>query len=269
MKCRDLIEILEELAPTALSCEWDNPGLLAGRSDKEVKTVFLALDATDNAIESAVLCQADMIITHHPLIFKPLKKVNDEDFISRRILKMIQNDISYYAMHTNFDAAPGCMGDLAGEYLGLEDTKVLEVMGKTEDDKDYGIGIYGSFKGAMTLRETAEAVKKAYGIPFVTVFGNMEEENSGKVIKTAAICPGAGGSTLREALSCGADVYITGDISHHEGIDAVANGMAVIDAGHYGIEHIFTGFMERYLGEKLGEQLKVVKERDTFPNCVI
>lgn len=214
MKCRELIEILEELAPVSLACDWDNPGLLAGRSDKEVRTVYLALDATDDVIDNAVECRADMIITHHPLIFKPLKKVNDEDFISRRILKMIQNDISYYAMHTNFDAAPGCMADLAGERLGLKDTRVLELMGKTAEDKDYGIGIYGCFGRSMTLRETAEAVKKAYGIPFVTVFGNMEGS-----IRTAAICPGAGGSTLKEALKCGADVYITGDIGHHEGID--------------------------------------------------
>ena len=85
MKCRELIEILEELAPVSLACDWDNPGLLAGRSDKEVRTVYLALDATDDVIDNAVECRADMIITHHPLIFKPLKKVNDEDFISRRI----------------------------------------------------------------------------------------------------------------------------------------------------------------------------------------
>lgn len=264
MKCRELIEILEELAPVSLACDWDNPGLLAGRSDKEVRTVYLALDATDDVIGNAVECRADMIITHHPLIFKPLKKVNDEDFISRRILKLIQNDISYYAMHTNFDVAPGCMADLAGERLGLKDTRVLELMGKTAEAIDYGIGIYGCFDRTMTLRETAEAVKKAYGIPFVTVFGNMEGS-----IKTAAICPGAGGSTLKEALKCGADVYVTGDIGHHEGIDAVANDMAVIDAGHYGIEHIFTGFMEKFLGERLGEQLKVMKEGDTFPNCVV
>ena len=76
-------------------------------------------------------------------------------------LKMIQNDISYYAMHTNFDAAPGCMADLAGERLGLKDTRVLELMGKTAEDKDYGIGIYGCFGRSMTLRETAEAVKNS------------------------------------------------------------------------------------------------------------
>ena len=264
MLCKEIMRVIEATYPKDAALDFDNVGLLVGRSEKEVNRIYLALDATDSVIESAEKAGADMLITHHPLIFTPLKKVTDEDFVSRRVLKLISNDIAYYAMHTNFDAAPGCMADLAGERLGLKDTRVLELMGKTAEDKDYGIGIYGCFGRSMTLRETAEAVKKAYGIPFVTVFGNMEGS-----IRTAAICPGAGGSTLKEALRCGADVYITGDIGHHEGIDAVANDMAVIDAGHYGIEHIFTDFMEKFLEERLGERLKVMKERDTFPNCVV
>lgn len=283
MRCRELIEILEALAPLSMACEWDNPGLLAGRSDKEVRTVFLAVDATESVVDDAINCGADLIITHHPLIFKPLKKVNDEDFISRRILKMIRSDISCYAMHTNFDAAPGCMGHLAGERMRLRDTRVLEVMGRTADDREYGIGIFGAMERPMTLRETAEAVKAAYGLPFVTVFknpgdtesegqenrSNREAGRPGRIYRTAAICPGSGGSTLQEALRRGADVYITGDIGHHQGIDAVANGMAVIDAGHYGIEHIFTEFMEQFLREMLGGELTTIKEKNIFPNCVV
>ena len=117
MKCSNIIEKLEELCPLSCACEWDNPGLLAGRQHKEVKKVLLALDATDQVVEEAIRQQADMLITHHPLIFKPLKKVNDQDFISRRILKLIQSDISYYAMHTNFDSAPGCMGAVSYTHL--------------------------------------------------------------------------------------------------------------------------------------------------------
>ena len=138
MKCRELIEILEELAPVSLACDWDNPGLLAGRSDKEVRTVYLALDATDDVIDNAVECRADMIITHHPLIFKPLKKVNDEDFISRRILKMIQNDISYYAMHTNYDVLG--MADLSGRILELEDAQVLDITSEADGVPEDGGG---------------------------------------------------------------------------------------------------------------------------------
>ncbi len=266
MRCSEIIKVLNELAPESMACEWDNPGLLAGRSDKEVKKILLAVDATDSVLAQAIEMGTDMIITHHPLIFKALKKVNDQNFISRRILTMIQKDISYYAMHTNFDAAPGCMAGLAGQRLGLSGCRALEPMGVTEDGTEYGIGVIGTMEEEMTLRETAQKVKEAFGIPFVTVFGELDGE---KKMKTAAVCPGAGTSTLSEALAGQADVYITGDISHHEGIDAVACGMAVIDAGHYGIEHIFMGFMEKYLTEKLGTEVEVRQAAEEFPNCVI
>ena len=235
MKCSEIIKILETLSPRSMACDWDNPGLLAGRSGKEVKTIFLAVDATDSVIEQAEQAGADMILTHHPLIFKGIKQVSDQDFIGRRILRMIQDDISYYAMHTNFDAAPGCMADLAAKKLGLTDCEVLEV-------------------------------KEAFGLPYAAVFGELDGE---AVIQKAAVCPGAGGSTMGEALAAGAQVYITGDISHHEGIDAVAQGMAVIDAGHYGIEHIFTEFMEKYLMRKLGDAVKVVREKPAFPIQIV
>ena len=132
MKCREIIEILNRLAPESMACDWDNPGLLVGRRDKEVKRVLVAVDADDAVVEESLRLGADMLLTHHPLIFSPLKKINDDDFIGRRILKLIQGDISYYAMHTNFDAAPGCMAELAAERLQLGETEVLEHMGETE-----------------------------------------------------------------------------------------------------------------------------------------
>ena len=107
MKCGEIIEILNRLAPESMACDWDNPGLLAGRRQKEVKRVLVAVDADDAVVEEALRLGADMLLTHHPLIFRPLKKVNDDDFIGRRILKLIQGDISYYAMHTNFNILGG------------------------------------------------------------------------------------------------------------------------------------------------------------------
>lgn len=271
MKCKEIIEILNKLAPVSMACEWDNPGLLAGRSNKDVGKILIALDATEAVIEEAIRIKADMILTHHPLIFRPVKKINDEDFIGRRLLAIIKADISYYAMHTNFDAAPGCMADLAADLLGLEKQGVLEVMGRMTaengtEEKQYGIGKYGELKNPISLKVMAEMVKTAYQLPFVSVYGDISSE---KLIKRVAICPGAGGSTVGEALKWGADVYVTGDVSHHEGIDAVANDMAVIDAGHYGIEQIFIGFMEKYLKEKLGEGITIEMAADAFPNCVL
>ena len=121
MRCSEIIERLRELAPETCACDWDNPGLLAGRHDKEVRRIYIALDATDTVVERAVAQKADMLITHHPLIFKAVKQVNDQNFITRRIIRLIQADISYFAMHTNFDSAPGCMADLAAARLGLMD----------------------------------------------------------------------------------------------------------------------------------------------------
>ena len=114
MECSKVIEILRELAPESCACDWDNPGLLSGRRDKEIKKIYIALDATDQVVEDAIRWGADMLLTHHPLIFKSIKKVNDENFITRRLIRLIQADISYYAMHTNFDAAPGCMAEPPG-----------------------------------------------------------------------------------------------------------------------------------------------------------
>lgn len=265
MKCREIIEILETLAPRRCACEWDNPGLLAGRMDKEVKKILLTVDVDDRAVEKAVCEKADMIISHHPLIFKPVKHVTDEDFIGRRLVKLIQSDISYYAMHTNFDAAPGCMADIVAKRLGIVFGAPLEDMGE-ENGIPYGIGKIGVLHAPMNGRAFAKQIKEEFGLPYVTVYGNelWEEEP----VKIAATCPGSGGSTIREALNKGAQVLVTGDISHHEGIDAAAQRLMIIDAGHYGLEHVFMDHMEQYLKERLDVSTHIIKMPVQFPAVV-
>ena len=125
MKSQNLIELLEELSPLEYALEWDNCGLLCGRRDKEVNRVYIALDATDEVVNRAASMGADMLITHHPLIFKPVKRVNTDDFCGRRLIRLIKSDISYYAMHTNFDICG--MADAAAESLGLRNTDILDV----------------------------------------------------------------------------------------------------------------------------------------------
>ena len=192
-----------------------------------------------------------MLLTHHPLIFKAIKKVNDQNFITRRLVKLIQADISYYAMHTNFDAAPGCMADLAADYLKLENCQILDVTGENESGEPEGIGRVGEIPSAsdndeqrneISLADYCEEVKKAFALDTVKVFGNLKQN-----VHRVAICPGSGKSDIDQAIAAGADVYVTGDIGHHEGIDALARGLNIIDAGHYGVEHIFIGDMGNYL----------------------
>lgn len=240
MKCQEIITILQKQAPEQYACEWDNVGLLVGDANKEVQKVYIALDATEETIEEAVALGADMLLTHHPMIFKGIKKVNTDDFTGKRVVSLIRADMAYYAMHTNFDVKG--MAELAAEKIGLTDCKVLEVTCEDEQGLQ-GIGKVGTVS-SMSVRDCAELVKKAFHLEQVKVFGDLDAK-----ITRAAICPGSGKSVIGEALKSGAQVLITGDIDHHEGIDAATQKMAVIDAGHYGIEKIFIPYMKQYLEE--------------------
>lgn len=254
MKCQEIMAKLEELSPAHFAQNWDNVGLLVGRPEKEVKSVYITLDATDEAIEEAVRLGADMVISHHPMIFKGIKQVRGDNFIGRRIIRLAQNDMSYFAMHTNFDIMG--MADAAADELKLRNREVLETTYEDEISTE-GFGRFGTLPHIMTLRECAVFVKESFGISKVRVFGNEDEE-----VEKAAVCPGSGGSMIDAAVSLNADVYITGDIDHHEGIDAVAKGISVIDAGHFGIEKIFVPYMRDYVKRELPGLLVYVNEAE-------
>lgn len=260
MRCKEIIAVLEELSAVSYAENWDNVGLLAGRREKEIDAVMLALDATDEVVEQAVRQGASMLITHHPLVLKPLHKVTTEDFIGRRIFRLIQKDICYYAMHTNFDVMG--MADAAADELSLKGRQVLDITYEDEIGKE-GIGRFGMLPRIMTLRECAEYVKRRFDLASVQVFGEPDTE-----LEKAAVCPGSGKSLIQKAVGMGADVYITGDIDHHSGLDALAQGMCVIDAGHFGLEHIFKAYMKEYLGRKL-PKLKVYEAAEEAPFWVL
>ena len=243
MLCKEIVRVIEATYPREAALDFDNVGLLAGRLEKEVSRVYIALDATDAVIDSAIEAGADMLITHHPLIFSPLKKVTDEDFISRRIVKLIQNDISYYAMHTNYDVLG--MAELSERILGIRDTEVLDITMEKEGIPE-GIGRIGSLEQPMTLEECCVYIKHKLNLGSLKVFGDMDTN-----VSRLAISPGSGKSVIGAAIAKGADVLVTGDIGHHEGLDAVEQGLSVIDAGHYGTEYIFIDDMKRFLEDKL------------------
>ena len=241
MLCRDIIKVIEATYPKHAALEWDNVGLLVGRMDKDVKTIYVALDATNEVIDEAIALSADMLITHHPLLFSPLKQITDECFIGGRVVKLLQHDISYYAMHTNYDVLG--MAALSGEILGLSDMDVLEV---TDSEQMEGIGRVGMLAKQLSLRECCELIKEKFELDGVKAFGDLD-----KKVKRVAISPGSGKHMTEFAMAKGADVFVTAEIDHHEGIDAVAQGMAIIDAGHYGLEHIFIEDVSEYLREKI------------------
>ena len=244
MLCKEIIQVIEASYPKEAALDFDNVGLLAGRLEKEVSKVYLALDATEEVIDKAIALGTDMLITHHPLIFSPMKRVTDEDFIGRRVVKLLQNDISYYAMHTNYDVLG--MAELSGRIMDLQNGEVLDVTYADEEGHPEGIGRIGNLEKEMTLEECCVYVKHRLDLGSLKVFGDMQ-----KKVHRLAISPGSGKSSIAVALEKGADVLVTGDIGHHDGIDAVEQGLAVIDAGHYGTEYIFIEDMKQFFEKKL------------------
>ena len=251
MKCSEILEYLTKLYPLELAMDWDNSGFLLGRSDKEVKNVLVVLDITNEVLEYAETKDIDLIVSHHPIIFSALKRVTDETLLGNYILKILKNDICVIAMHTNFDIAKGGMADICSERLGLSNTCVFEITNIC-DGEELGVGKIGDLKKDMSLDELIELVKAKFNLKHVSVFGR---ENINSKIRRVAISPGSGKGMYKYAIKR-ADVLITGDITHHEGLDAINEGICIIDATHYGLEHVFT--------EKIVNDLKKYSELNVF-----
>lgn len=346
MDCKEIMKVLERLAPTKYALEWDNVGLLVGREDKEVRKIMIALDASQSVIDQCVNQKVDLLITHHPLIFSPLKRINGNDFVGRKVMELLQNDISYYAIHTNFDsmvmakeaadkimlvnlkvldttymeslykvvvfvpteradfvrqamvkedaghigAYSHCTFNMKGvgtfrplegthPYIGTKDEvsyanevrietivgeeklqKVIQSMLRAHpyeevaydiyklerQGKSEGIGRYGYLERNMPLEELANLVKTRFELDYVKVMGRLD-----KLVSQVAISPGSGKSMIAHALKVGADVLITGDIDHHAALDAMDQGLAIIDAGHFGTEYFMVDYLKKYLNQYL------------------
>lgn len=256
MKTNDIIKILEGKWKPILAEEWDNVGLLVGSANKDIKTILVALDPTDDVVEQAIEMKADMIITHHPIIFSRMKKITDEDYLGRRIIKLIKNNISCYATHTDFDVCD--MGKINEESLELVDTKILQ---KTvEGDNSKGLGRVGKIKQPKTLANFATEVKNKLAIDDVRVFGEASKQ-----IEIVAISSGAGIDAAADAIKAGADVLVTGDVKHNAALNAVSEGLTIIDAGHFGTEYGFAKHVRDVLAAELtGVTVRAAKENAPY-----
>lgn len=258
MKCIDVLKILEKLYPVEKAEEWDNSGFLVGDSSGEVKKILVALDADDSVVEEAVKTGADMIITHHPMIFTSVSSVTSGTFTGRRIIKMIKNGIAYAACHTNYDKLT--MADMNAEMLGLGNCTVLDVTDGTVPD---GFGRVGEPEEECTAAEFAMRVKKAFELEDLRCYGDL-----GITVRKAAVCGGSGKSMVDKAIKAGAQVLVTGDIDHHTGLDAAAAGLVVMDAGHYGTEHCFVKDMSEILRKQL-PGVEVIESSQKAPYVVL
>lgn len=239
MNTRYLMDSLEKFCPTEYASDWDNVGLLVGRVPEEIERVLLTVDVDEETIDRAIEYKAQMIIAHHPLIYRGIKRITYDTSVGRRILKLMEHGIGCYCMHTNFDVFGG-MSTLAAQKIGLSQMNILEPVTSEE-----GIGRYGQLEAPITIAELCERVKKEFGLKHVVLYG---DENA--VVDQVAICPGSGKDMIGLLGPKGVQVFVTGDITYHYGIDAVADGLHIIDAGHYGLESVFMELMENYLLEQ-------------------
>lgn len=261
MTCEKIIEKLEEIAPVSYAENWDNVGLLVGEKNKQVKKVMVALDATDSVIEQAVQGKVDLLITHHPMIFSPMKKITNEDFVGRRVIALIRSGIAYYAMHTNYDVC--VMNDIAAEKMEIQVQDILEPVKEAEGEWK-GIGKIGKLSAPCTVKELAEKVKEVFKISNVRITGDCNRK-----VETIAISTGSGKSMMKLALDKGAQVLITGDMDHHTVIDALDQGMQIIDAGHYGTEHFMVEEVVKYLTKQFAAKIEILCATEQSPFIII
>ena len=221
MKVKDIISVIEEFAPLSLQESWDNSGLCIGSPEDSVSSVLLGLDCTPELVDEAISCGADMIVTHHPLIFSGLKKISPEDKVGEAVIKAIKAGISIYAAHTSADKViAGVSGAMAAR-LGLKDVAILD-----EDGDGTGLGVVGNLPEAMAAEDVIKLVKDRFGLKAMRASRPVDG-----MIERIALCGGSGGSLIKAARRSGAQLYISGDISYHNFF--TEDGFMIMDIGHY------------------------------------
>ncbi len=227
MTAHELYRALNNLIPRELSCDWDNDGVMClPDPSKEVKKVLLSLDATHDAVEYAAENGFDAIVTHHPLIFRPIKTVSDERFMA-----LIKNDIAVFSFHTRLDIVDGGVNTALAELLGLTD---IERFG------DDGLGVIGNFS-PMTDREFVLAAKEKLRAP------KAEAVLRDKVITRVAVVGGDGEHYISAARAAGADLYISGRLSYNDMTDASFGEMSLCALGHFCTENPVLDKLEKMI----------------------
>ncbi len=220
-KVKDVTKVIEEFAPLSIQEKWDNSGLCIGSPDSPVTSVLLGLDCTPELVDEAVECGADMIVTHHPLIFSGLKKISPDDMIGKAVFKAIKAGISIYAAHTNADKViAGVSGAMAAK-LGLKDVEIL-----SDEGEGTGLGVVGNLPEPLTVEQAVELVKNCFSLSALRASRPLE----GK-IERVAMCGGSGGSLIAAAKAAGAQLYLSGDISYHNFF--TSDDFMLMDIGHY------------------------------------
>ncbi|MFW5842163.1 MAG: Nif3-like dinuclear metal center hexameric protein [Bacillota bacterium] len=247
MIIQDVIEYFNTHYPSHLAYDWDNVGLQIGSTNEPITGIHIALDLTLEVIEEAKTHGANLIITHHPFLFKSLSRIDYESYEGRIIKALIDHNFTVYAAHTNYDIGSNGMNKVLADKLGLKNQRPLEMI--TEDE---GIGVIGTIK-KRTLREFIVHVKDSFDLTTVRLISNKKHVD----VETVAILGGSGAdSDLRHAYQENVDIYLTGDISYHQAHDMLHLDLTAIDIGH-ATEHHFAAGLKKELGAAFDTQITI------------
>lgn len=256
----EVVNALHKFADPLLAASWDNVGLLVEPTEtKIVSHILLTNDLTENVMEEALNLKTDMIITYHPVIFAPIQSLTTRSWKTRIVAKCFENRIAVYSPHTTFDSVKGGVADwLASTFHNVIDKS--EPIERDANRKDYGMGRFCTFKRPIAIEEAVEFVKERTNLKHVRLARARETDG---FVKTVAICPGSGASVLKNVS---ADLYLTGEMLHHDILDAVHRGTSVILTNHSDSERGFMKIFAPILQDILKKTVKVsVSEKDADP----
>ena len=245
MKLKQIADIIEKEFPLSTAFEWDNCGLLLGDREREIKTVLLSLDVSCEVAREAKDACADLILSHHPILFDGTKRITADNPEGRLVAELLQNNICVYSAHTNCDVGKNGINARLAKIFELSDAEFLE---------DSGLGRIGNLKTPISFADFALFTKKILNTPFVRICGDKKAQ-----ISRVAVASGACSDSIPEAVKKGADVIVTADMKYHDMINYSHMGISIIDAGHYPTEIIVTDIFYELLS---GTGIKLIKSKN-------
>lgn len=245
IKAGDIAQVIEEFAPLSLQESYDNSGLIVGSYDTETTSAMVCVDITEEVMDEAEEHGIDMIISHHPIIFHPLKRLNGSNYVQRIVERAIKKGITLYACHTNLDSVNGGMSYKAAAQLGLSDLGVLAPVNSTDGNNGDGLGVTGQLPYPMDAEDFLRHLKKSLDLQVIRHSGICR-----KTVSTIAVCTGSGASLINTAANAGADVYIAADFKYNDFIDADGR-LIIADIGHFESEYCAIDLLYGIITKKL------------------
>lgn len=228
---KDIMSLMEEIAPARFKESYDNVGLMLGDKNAAIKSVLVTLDCTLEVIQEAIDKDCDLIVSHHPILFLKPSNINEDTLVGKKLRMLIKNDINVFSSHTNLDSVKGGMNDIVMTLLKYEDAEIMEVNGEDKKGNAVGVGRIYEFKEEKSLGEVIEDCKSAFECQHLRYAGELDWG-----IKKVAVVNGSGQDYFSLAKKLGADCIITGDTSYHYVSDYKEEKIAIIDAGHFDTE---------------------------------